>query len=114
MKQRGVHKLKLDELVHNLGLIGENKDQVSIMIKELMWKEENGCYKPMCDLLLVHHPVFGSGHAVELKASSKYRHHAVEQLDSGCDYLHHFFNIHPSLIVRTIVYYGGGWSYENV
>ena len=112
------HDLYLEELVNNLGEIGETPRELKYFIRDGIYRPEP--YKNIirfCDLILVYHPneihTQEYGVPVELKGSKRKRRSALEQLANGTRFITEELGI-DSPHGKFVTYNKGMYEYEKI
>ena len=106
------HSFYLEELIHNLGKVGENTGRIRWLVKEpTYYRITSHNQKPMCDILIGY--VDGSARPLELKGSPLKREHAITQLACGVELLNSWG--YDSIRDGKIVYYTHGqYTYDLI
>jgi hypothetical protein len=80
------HAYYLEELVRNLGSVGESVRDIAWIMHEGIWMaEKSSVYNSLCDLVVAYEDF--SINLIELKGSKNKRGKALKQLASGCEFV---------------------------
>ena len=110
MKHTQCHDMYLDNLVKNLEQVGENRKEISWIMKDGLWMKEDSYnqYK-LADLICVYYKPYASG--IELKSSTHGRSKAKKQLESTGVFIHDMLGI-KNFTLKAVYYNKGRYNYE--
>lgn len=110
--QYRVHDHYLDELVKNLGDVGEEPRGIEWIMKDGIWIPGSTTARhTLCDLICVYYG--GTASALELKGSHHKRRKAVIQLHAGKDFIENVLNMEVRCM-KVVYYTNKGYEHDIV
>lgn len=106
------HAYYLEELIKNLDSVGEKPKDISWIMHEGIWLQENSkIHYSMCDLVLGYADFYCN--LIELKGSRKKRAKALRQLDSTKNFIDLHFPTYSVNTLKIVFYIKGNYEVET-